>query len=192
MTPKGVSFRCFILGLLDQQSMSGYDIKRLLDDLNGLTGGSSFGQIYPALHTLLKEGWVTVDVVTREGRPSKKVYTIKQKGRRALQEWLDQPLSSSPSKKALAMRLILAQGLPQRGLMAHLRQRHAQVVAHRDALEELSSELEQVGGGWQLALDYGMAVADAELTWLDRALDLASKEPSAKEVAETARAADAS
>jgi hypothetical protein len=89
------------------------------------------------------------------------------------------------------MRLILAQGLPQKGLTAHLRQRHAHVAAHRDALKELSDESEQAGRGWQLALDYGLAVADAELGWLDRALDQTPEEPFLEEVVETARVADA-
>ena len=80
MATEGVNFRYFVLGLLDQQPMSGYDIKRLLERLNGLIGSSSFGHIYPTLHTLLKEGWVTVNVVTREDRPPRKVYTIRQEG----------------------------------------------------------------------------------------------------------------
>jgi DNA-binding PadR family transcriptional regulator len=171
--------------------MSGYDIKRLLKRLDGLTGSSSFGHIYPALHALLKEGWVTVDVVTRQDRPPKKVYTIKQEGRQALHEWLEGPFPSGPSQKALVMRLILAQGPFQQGLMAHLQQRRAHVVAHRKALEELSGESEQAGRGWQMALDYGLAAANAELGWLDRALDATRKEPFLEEVVEAARTAGA-
>jgi DNA-binding PadR family transcriptional regulator len=192
MATEGANFHYFVLGLLDQQPMSGYDIKRLLERLNGLIGSSSFGHIYPTLHTLLKEGWVTVNVVTREDRPPKKVYTIGQEGRQALQEWLEQPFPSSPSQKALVMRLILAQGFPRSGLMTHLKQRRAHVVAHRDALKELSGESEQAGKGWQLALDYGLAVADAELGWLDRELDQTPEEPLREEVVETARVADTS
>jgi hypothetical protein len=75
--------------------------------------------------------------------------------------------------------------------MAHLRQRRAHVVAHREALEELNGESERAGRGWQMALNYGLAVADAELGWLDRALDATRKEPFAEEVVESARAADA-
>jgi DNA-binding PadR family transcriptional regulator len=191
MATEGVNFRYFVLGLLQQQPMSGYDIKRLLERLKGLIGSSSFGHIYPTLHTLLEEGWVTVSVVTHENRPPKKIYTIKQEGRTALQEWLEQPFPSSPSQKALVMRLILAQGLSQKGLMAHLRQRRAHVAAHRNALRELSDEPEQVGRGWQMVLDYGLAVADAELGWLDRVLNQTPEEPFLEEVVETARVANA-
>jgi DNA-binding PadR family transcriptional regulator len=170
MTTGGTSFRYFVLGLLAQQPMSGYDIKRLLERLKWLIGSSSFGNIYPTLHALLQDGWVTVDVITHNDRPPKKVYTIHEKGRQALQEWLDRLVPPKASMKAFVMRLILARDLDHSGLVAHLRQRRAQVISHRDALEEMSGESGQTGVGWQLALDYGLAVADTELNWLDRAL----------------------
>ncbi len=75
--------------------------------------------------------------------------------------------------------------------MAHLRQRRAQVVSHRAALKEVSDESEKADAGWQLALDYGLAVADAELDWLDRALGPTPEEPFPEEVVESARVADA-
>ncbi len=191
MTTGGVSFRYFVLGLLAQQPMSGYDIKRLLEHLNWLVGSSSFGNIYPTLHALLEDGWVTVNVVTHQDRPPKKVYHVKEEGQRALQEWLERPVPSNPSQKAFVMRLILAQVFSRSGLMAHLRQRRAQVVAHRDALKEVSGESEKTAAGWQLALDYGLAVADAETDWLNDILDRLSREPIAREVVQGNRVADA-
>ena len=84
------------------------------------------------------------------------------------------------------MRLILAQGLPQSGLKAHLQQRRAHVAAHRNSLEELSGESGHAGEGWQLALDYGLALADTQLEWLDRSSDR-TLERFAKEVVRAAR-----
>jgi DNA-binding PadR family transcriptional regulator len=56
MVAGSLSFRYFVLELLAQQPMSGYDIKRLLAHLSWLIGGASFGNIYPALHALLENG----------------------------------------------------------------------------------------------------------------------------------------
>jgi DNA-binding PadR family transcriptional regulator len=178
-------FATFVLGLLEQQPMSGYDIKRLLERLNGLIGSPSFGNIYPTLHALLEEGWVTVNVVTHQERPPKKVYKVKQEGRQALQEWLERPIPSNLSLKAFVMRLLLARDASRSGLAAHLRQRRAHVVTHCDALKELSGTSDKTDVGWQLALDYGLAVADAELGWLDRALGPTPKEPFPEEVVES-------
>ena len=104
MKTGGVSFRYFVLGLLAQQPMSGYDIKRLLGRLSWLIGSSSFGNIYPTLHALLDEGWVTVNVVTHQNRPPKKTYKIKAEGRQALQEWLERPVPVNLSQRAFVMR----------------------------------------------------------------------------------------
>jgi hypothetical protein len=84
----------------------------------------------------------------------------------------------------------LTEDLSQKGLAACLQQRRAQVIAHRDALRGMSDESEQTGIGWQLALDYGLALTDTELYWLDRALDR-TLERFTEEVVEGARVADA-
>jgi PadR family transcriptional regulator AphA len=165
------SFHHFILGLLTRQPMSGYDIKRFLADLGWLVGSPSYGAIYPALHALLQDKLVTVQVLSEDNKPPRKVYTITPAGERALHEWIHQPSNPNASPKAFAMRLILADHLFTDGLIAHLRQRHAQVAAHHAALERMNDELDgEMDTGQRLTLNYGMAIANAELLWLEDVL----------------------
>jgi PadR family transcriptional regulator AphA len=165
------SIRHFVLGLLNRQPMSGYDIKRFLKRLSWLIDSPSFGSLYPALHALLKDELVTVEVVSCEDKPPRKIYTITEAGRRVLREWMDQPVTSNSSLKAFLMRLILASNFSHDGLTTHLQQRHAQVTTHRLALERASEVMsEDMDLGDRLALDYGLTVASAELMWLDRVL----------------------
>lgn len=172
MSTGSVSFRHFILGLLTQQAMSGYDIKRLLKSLGWLVGNPSFGSLYPALHTLLKDGLASVEVVPRQDKPPRKIYSITEAGRQVLQEWVNQPVGSNTSVKAFVMRLTLANNFPHAGLIAHLEQRRTQVAAHHAALQQAAKTLDEGPDLEQhLALDYGMAMATAELTWLDNTLD---------------------
>jgi DNA-binding PadR family transcriptional regulator len=166
-----MSIRHFTLGLLARRPMSGYDIKRFLDSLSWLIDSPSFGSLYPALHALLEDGLVTVEVVSRQGRPSRKIYTITQTGKQALQEWLDEPVASGVSLKAFVMRLVLAGNLSHAGLVAHLQQRRAQVATHQIALEQTAGAMDGSADlGERLALDYGLAIATAELACLDRTL----------------------
>jgi PadR family transcriptional regulator AphA len=151
--------------------MSGYDIKRFLKRLSWLIDSPSFGSLYPALHALLKDGLVTVEVVPCEDKPPRKIYTITEAGRHVLRGWMDQPIASNASLKAFLMRLILASNLSHDGLITHLQQRQTQVATHRLALEQTSEVMgEEMDLGDRLALDYGLTVASAELTWLDRVL----------------------
>jgi predicted Zn-dependent protease len=95
-----------------------------------------------------------------------------------LQEWIDQPVAPGVSLKAFLMRLILASNLSRAGLVAHLQQRRAQVAAHQLDLKQTARVMDDgIDLGERLALEYGLAVATAELTWLDRALDQLSRHP---------------
>jgi PadR family transcriptional regulator AphA len=166
-----MSFRYFILGLLTRQPMSGYDVKRFLRHLDWLIDSPSFGSVYPALHTLLKDKLVTVEVIPNRDRPARKVYTITEAGRQVLQEWLDQPLEPDVSLKAFLMRLMLATNLPYAEVVECLQQRRSQVATHRASLKQvIGTEDEKLGLGQRLAFDYGLAAAQAELAWLDRML----------------------
>ncbi len=164
--------------------MSGYDVKRFLKSLSWLIDSPSFGSLYPALHALLEDGLVTVEIMSRQDKPPRKIYSITERGRQALQEWMDQPVAPGVSLKTFVMRLILASNLSPAGLVAHLEQRHSQVAAQRLALEQTAQATDDdMDLGERLTLDYGLAVAAAELAWLDRALAQLSDRPPTAEAA---------
>ena len=172
-----VSFRNIVLGLLNQQPMSGYDIKRTLESLDWLVGSPSFGSLYPALHALLKDELATVEVIARPDKPTRKVYSITTRGRQTLEKWVSQLGSSSVSLKEFVMRLILAYNFSPGGLIEHLEQRRSQVLAHRDALRQGNGQSNGDPAFEQhLALEYGLSLADAELSWLDNTLDQLSQQ----------------
>jgi len=179
--PAGVvSLDYFILGLLAQQPMSGYDIKRFLKGLNWLIGSPSGGSLYPILRTLLEKDLVTVEVVPGVDRPPRKIYSITESGRQALQVWVEEPVATNAPLKAFAMRLLIADSYSHASLLAYLQLRQSQVTAHHTALTERAGSQHPDEGaslGKQLALSYGLAVAQAELDWLEGTLAWLSGEP---------------
>jgi DNA-binding PadR family transcriptional regulator len=180
---RGLSTRQLVLGLLTQQSMSGYDIKRFLKSLGWLIDGPSLGSLYPALHALLEDGLVTVEVVPSQHRPPRKIYTITQAGRQALQELAAQPAVAGASLKDFVTCLILTNSMSHTGLTAHLQQRRSQVATHRDNLEQMIETLDgSKDRGRRLTFGYGLALAMAELAWLDSALEKLSHQPLPLEV----------
>jgi PadR family transcriptional regulator AphA len=172
-----MNLRHFILGLLARQPMSGYDIKGCLESLDWLISSPSFGSVYPALHGLLKDSLVTVEVIHNQDRPARKVYSITEAGRRALRVWVSEPLDSDVSLRAFVMRLMVADSLSHTGLIACLRQRRSQVAFHRAALERaIETHDKTVKQGKHLAFDFGLTAAMAEIAWLDSALERLSQE----------------
>lgn len=172
------SLRYFVLGLLAQKSMSGYDIKCLSKSFSWLIGSPSTGSLYPILRALLEENLVTMEVVPGLGKPPRKIYSIAETGTQVLQAWIDQPLASDAPLKAFAMRLLLAGSVPPARLIAHLKQRRVQVAAHHAALiQAAGTHVEGMDLGQRLTLEYGLAMATAELGWLDTALNRLSAKP---------------
>jgi PadR family transcriptional regulator AphA len=167
-----VSLHYFILGLLTQQPMSGYDIKCFLKGLNWLIGSPSGGSLYPALRALRQEDLVTMEVVPGLDRPPKKIYSVTEAGHQALQAWTEEPIAANATLRAFVMRLLLADSHSHDRLSAHLQQRRAQVATHHALLDGgLKTPSAGPKLGQQLALDYGVALATAELAWLDTTLD---------------------
>jgi DNA-binding PadR family transcriptional regulator len=180
---KGI--RYFVLGLLIRQPMSGYDIKRFLKNLSWLIDVPSLGSLYPSLHALLKDGLATMEVVARQDRPPRKIYTITEAGEEVLRAWLSQPSEPNASLKKFIMRLALAGQLSQVGLLAHLEQRRARVAAQKMSLEQFIAEGENADLGERLMLDYELSLAAAELAWLDSALARLSQPSLSVEAAES-------
>jgi PadR family transcriptional regulator AphA len=177
-----VSLRYLVLGLLAQQPMSGYDIKRFLKGLSWLIGSPSFGSLYPVLRTLREEGLVIVEIVPGVDKPPRKIYSIEEAGRRELQTWIEQPIASELPLKAFVMRLLLAGSFPPASLVAYLRQRRAQVATQQADLVRMTEALHtDTDLGLDLALNYGLELASSEVAWLDSALSRLTQGPSPKE-----------
>jgi PadR family transcriptional regulator, regulatory protein AphA len=171
MSSAKASLRYFVLGLLARQPMSGYDIKRFVRGLSWLIGSPSSGSLYPALRSLLEEDLVSVEIVPGVDKPPRKIYSIEQAGRDALQEWLDKPLAADASLKTFMMRLLLADSFSTDSLAAYLQQRRTQVATHQTDLSRMTQSLNSdTDLGIRLAVDYGLELAFAEMAWLENAL----------------------
>jgi PadR family transcriptional regulator AphA len=165
-------YRYFVLGLLAQQPMSGYDVKRCFESFGWLIHSPSFGSLYPALHALLEDEYLTMQVVEGESGLSRKVYSITEAGQQVLEEWMDESMETDTSLKTFLMRLMVADNLSREDLLAHLEQRRSQLADYQAALEQVGKEAGNGKDlGERLALDYGRVLAAAETVWLDSKLD---------------------
>jgi hypothetical protein len=131
---------------------------------------------------LREEGLVTVEIVPGVDRPPRKIYSIEEAGQQALQAWIEQPISSELALKAFVMRLLLAGNFPPASLAAYLRQRRTQVATQRADLVRMTETLHTgTDLGLNLALNYGLELASAEMAWLDSTLAGLSNGPSSEE-----------
>ena len=77
-----------LLGLLSWQPLSGYDLKKIISDTDVYYWSGNNNQIYTSLIQLHKDGLVTQQVQHQEYLPAKKIYSITEKGRSELRNWV--------------------------------------------------------------------------------------------------------
>src|SRR5437016_14223203 len=76
-----------VLGLLALGPRSGYDIKSTVDRSTRFFWAASYGQIYPELRRLEKEGLIRGEHAPNGAR-GRRVYELTDSGRQALTDWL--------------------------------------------------------------------------------------------------------
>ncbi len=79
-----------ILGLLNYQDMTGYEINTVFRDSLCYFWNAQTSQIYRELQTLEQQGLVTKCYVAQQGKPDKNVYSVTGEGRTELLRWLSE------------------------------------------------------------------------------------------------------
>ena len=91
-----------ILGTLYTNSLTGYDIKKCIEDGVGMFYKASYGSVYPILGKLLNRGYVYCDKEEQGKRISKK-YSITEYGKDEFVKWLNDDSDKSGSSIELFM-----------------------------------------------------------------------------------------
>lgn len=100
-----MSINYAILGILSYKPMSGYDLKKIIQDSAFMHWSGNNNQIYKSLTDLLNKGLVTSTVKHQESSPTKKIYIITSEGLAALKEWVLSPAEPSEIKKPFLIQL---------------------------------------------------------------------------------------
>ena len=79
-----------ILGMLAGRPRSGYEIKQLVDSSARFFWAASYGQIYPELKRLEKDGLITGSD-SAQGARQRTVYKLTAAGKRAARAWIAKP-----------------------------------------------------------------------------------------------------
>ncbi|MFB2898063.1 PadR family transcriptional regulator [Aerosakkonemataceae cyanobacterium BLCC-F50] len=118
-----MSLTYVILGLLQQQERTGYDLKtQCFDDCIAHLWQADQAQIYRTLDKLEAQGWIICRVEIQHERPNRKIYQITETGSKALNQWLrtHQPLPIL--REPLLVQLYFAAQLPNEAIISLLEQ----------------------------------------------------------------------
>ncbi|RYX94966.1 PadR family transcriptional regulator [bacterium] len=90
-----------LLGVLARGSFTGYDMMRKIESLRS----AKHSQIYPLLSKMEKEGLVEFEHVSQTCKPDKKIYSITDKGLKALEEWVLIPPTEAVIRDEMTMKV---------------------------------------------------------------------------------------
>ncbi len=162
-----------LLGMLTLGAMSGYELRQRIEMSIGNFWNESFGQIYPTLAKLRKQGLVEVE---EAGRPGRKVYSLTPAGRERLAEWLGvMPAVRRPRNEMLLKLFFGANGRIEdtREQVAAERSRFLADLERYRLIEPVIRARQAGRPGlpfFLMTLRYGMAEAQAVVDWADETL----------------------
>ncbi len=172
-----------VLGLLTLRPMSGYEIKQLFDKSISFLWRVHMSQIYPALARLREAGMVEMDLVAQDKKPTKKVYSITRKGRRALQAWLREPNRDRGIRDIFPLKVFFSRNVERETLLEQIQERLeaalAKLALYHD-MEKLFQELKEAGSDaypredirfWQMALRWAILREEGVRDWCAQVLE---------------------
>jgi PadR family transcriptional regulator, regulatory protein AphA len=167
--------RYVLLGLLTQESKSGYRLKQEIEGIIGHFWNESYGQIYPELQRLADDGLVE-RTAEASGRRERHLYSITASGRDELRRWLAEPAEPETVRNELLLKLFFGSNTSPEVLRGHVREFRERaeallamlgsVEAQLASLPEIPAETEY----WLLTIRSGEAAAKARLGWADETL----------------------
>lgn len=167
-----------ILGLLNHEPLSGYDIRKRIDGSIGLFWDAGFGQIYPALKKLADKGLVEGKAEKSGGRPDKKIYRITEKGRKELEKWLVEPTAKEHVRYEILLKLFFGSLVDTERNIETIKEFRARYTGLLETLEGYERNLRLVLPKSQdhlyylLTVRFGSHIYRAYLNWADEALEM--------------------
>jgi PadR family transcriptional regulator, regulatory protein AphA len=136
--------RYVILGLLSEEKLTGYEIKRIVDVRLSFFWNESFGQIYPQLKRLTSEGLIIVSEELKNSniKESKK-YEITDKGREALQEWLKAPVEKELIRYEILLKLYFSNAVSSKIMLEHVKEFEVNHRKQQKLFDKYKSQLKQ-------------------------------------------------
>ena len=165
-----------ILGMLSIRPMSGYDIKKGIEESISNFWTESYGQIYPMLKSLVAQKLVTKTVERGSGKPDRHVYALTEQGRRELRRWLTEGVVPKVERNELLLKLFFGEEVETAAnieLVEQYREHQRQLLEKYKVIEkEIKARYADDSNlpYWLTTVSYGQHVTQALLRWCEETL----------------------
>ena len=177
-----MSLKHGLLGLLNYEPMTGYDLDKLFNISLGYFWQAQYSQVYSELDKMEKKGWLTSERVIQDDKPNKRVYSITAEGKTAFMDWLSTPetdvKSSFKIKSAFLMRLFFASEINKAQTLDLLHSFHDVCLARGIEYDKVKESIVEDEPNYNhkqttshtLTALYGEMMNQARLAWVEKAI----------------------
>jgi len=100
------------MGMVLEKELTGYDIKKKVENSVGTFYKANYGRLYPALNKLTEKGCLIMNE-QMQGKRIKKYYKTTELGKEAFLEWLSAPVDMNMSGEAQLAQIFFFGELPK-------------------------------------------------------------------------------
>jgi DNA-binding PadR family transcriptional regulator len=157
-----------ILGLLKEQGMHGYQLKKRLADTLGSFWQVSYGSLYPALKRLQREGAVEMIFPKEQVGRRKNVYRITKVGEELFADLLERAGHEATEDNGFSVRFAFFKYLKPETRIRLLERRRAYLEGRGSTLKDSLRTLKETIDSYTLSLmNHELAATETDIRWLD-------------------------
>lgn len=170
-----------ILGFLNYEPMSGYDLVKAFQSSLEFFWHAQNSHIYLELKNLEKQGYICGETVVQSDRPNKRIFSITETGKTAFMNWLAEGAGENALhfKNAFLMKVFFGGNMTPAQSADLLRRYRADCEAYLKKMGTTPESIESYGSDmdayqtiyWQFTVDYGYGYIKACIEWADRCIE---------------------
>lgn len=175
-----------ILGLLCHEPLTGYDIKKRMDNSIRFFWKGSFGSIYPSLREMEKNGLVRKNENTAKPNGRTRIeYGITEKGKEAVKEWLNTSQVSNELKYETLLKLFFGGIEDKEVSIKNIEYFESEITGELQLLKIYQENLSKVLNEndhiyYYLTVSFGVETYEGYLRWCEKAKKMLKKKAISK------------
>lgn len=160
-----------VLGLLTIEPLSGYEIKKMIQDSLAYFWSESNGQLYPTLNQLLKENWIVLSDNQSTSKKKSNRYEITEAGRVELQKWMCQEEEEkSIHRDENLLKLFFGSNISKKECIQRLKNRQKRLQEKLKEYRAIENKLRKDSASphfiyWLLTVNCGVCGVQAAINW---------------------------
>ena len=182
-----------VLGLLSRASLSGYDIKKIVDRSISYFWNENFGHLYTVLRQMEQKGLISRQVVHTSGRPDRSVFSITDTGRKVFSDWLMREPEDPPTRIELLLQLFFAGSVSPPAIVEKIKKEKEKAeerLAVYETIRRHIMEYDTVNDQervpfWLMTVSFGVHRERATIAWCDETTETLMRLQAMREKEET-------